>query len=95
MLFATNLIIYLASQPRHNAYSIPDRRTVLYHPDADTANLYQRGYGKIAVSAAGDLTSHTLTADRYMVMNKLKNTSGTMQIVPDRVSDSNIGLAYQ
>ena len=32
------------------------------------------------VSAAGDLTSHTMTADGYVVVNKLKSTSGTITI---------------
>ena len=42
----------------YNVYSLPDTRTVLYHPDVGTANLHQCGHGKITVSAAGDLTSH-------------------------------------
>jgi hypothetical protein len=49
----------------YNVYSLPDTRTVLYHPDVGTANLHQCGHGKITVSAAGDLTSHTMTADGY------------------------------
>ena len=64
----------------YNVYSLPDCRTVLYHPDVGTANLHQCGHGKITVSAAGDLTSHTLTADGYVVVNKLKNTSGTVTL---------------
>ena len=39
----------------YNAYSLPDCRTVLYHPDVVTASLHQCGHGKISVSAAGDL----------------------------------------
>ena len=62
----------------YNVYSLPDTRTVLYHPDVGTANLHQCGHGKITVSAAGDLTSHTMTADGYVVVNKLKSTSGTI-----------------
>ena len=42
----------------YNVYSLPDCRTVLYHPDVGTANLHQCGHGKITVSSAGDLTSH-------------------------------------
>ena len=64
----------------YNVYSLPDCRTVLYHPDVGTANLHQCGHGKITASAAGDLTSHTLTADGYVVVNKLKNTSGTITL---------------
>ena len=53
---------------------------MLYHPDVGTANLHQCGIGKITVSAAGDLTSHTTTADGYVVVNRLKTTNGTIQI---------------
>ena len=64
----------------YNVYSLPDCRTVLYHPDVGTCNLHQCGHGKITVSAAGDLTSHTVTADGYVVVNRLKNTSGTVSL---------------
>ena len=57
-----------------NVYSLPDCKSVLYHPDVGTANLHRCGLGKIVVSAAGDLTSHTTTADGYIVVNKLKTT---------------------
>ena len=39
----------------YNVYSLPDCKSVLYHPDVGTANLHQCGMGKIVVSAAGDL----------------------------------------
>ena len=64
----------------YNVYSLPDVKTVLYHPDVGTANLHRCGTGKITVSAAGDLTSHTTTADGYVVVNRLKTTNGTVQI---------------
>ena len=64
----------------YNVYSLPDCRTVLSHPDIGTANLHQCGHGKITVSAAGDLTSHTVAADGYIVVNKLKSTNGTISL---------------
>ena len=64
----------------YNIYSLPDVKSVLYHPDVGTANLHQCGIGKIVVSAAGDLSSHTATADGYVVVNRLKTTNGTVQI---------------
>ena len=64
----------------YNVYSLPDVKSVLYHPDVGTANLHLCGIGKIVVSAAGDLTSHTTTADGYVVVNRLKSTSGTVTI---------------
>ena len=64
----------------YNVYSLPDCKCVLYHPDVGTANLHQCGMGKIVVSAAGDLTSHTTTADGYIVVNRLKTTNGTITL---------------
>ena len=32
------------------------------------------------MAAAGDLSSHTATADGYVVVNRLKTTNGTIQI---------------
>ena len=64
----------------YNVYSLPDVRAVLYHPDIGTANLHQCGRGKLTISRAGDLTSHTMTADGYVVVNKLNTTNGTITI---------------
>ena len=33
----------------YNVYSLPDCKSVLYHPDVGTANLHQCGMGKIVV----------------------------------------------
>ena len=75
----------------YNVYSLPDTRTVLYHPDVGTANLHQCGHGKITVSAAGDLTSHTATADGYVVVNRLKTTNGTVTL---EVPQNSVGDAF-
>ena len=64
----------------YNVYSLPDVKSVLYHPDVGTANLHLCGIGKITVSAAGDLTSHTVAADGYIVVNRLKSTNGTITL---------------
>ena len=64
----------------YNIYSLPDCKTVLSHPDVGTANLHQCGTGRIVVSSAGDLSSHTNTADGYVVVNRLKTTNGTVSI---------------
>ncbi len=64
----------------YNVYSLPDTQTVLSHPDVGTCNLHQCGHGRLVVSAAGDLTSHTVTADGYIVVNSLKSTNGTVTL---------------
>ena len=64
----------------YNVYSLPDCKTVLSHPDVGTANLHQCGHGKLTVSRSGELTSHTTTADGYIVVNKLRSTNGTITL---------------
>ena len=54
-----------------NVYSLADTRTVLEHPNVGTGNLHLCGAGKIVVSWSGDLSSHTVTADGYVVVNRL------------------------
>ena len=75
----------------YNVYSLPDVKSVLYHPDVGTCNLHLCGIGKLTVSAAGDLTSHTATADGYVVVNRLKTTNGTIQI---EVPQNSVGDAF-
>ena len=75
----------------YNVYSLPDVKSVLYHPDVGTCNLHLCGVGKITVSAAGDLTSHTATADGYVVVNRLKTINGTVQI---EVPQNSVGDAF-
>ena len=75
----------------YNVYSLGDVKSTLYHPDVGTANLHQCGTGKIVVSSGGDLTSHTTTADGYIVVNKLKTTNGTITI---EVPQNSIGDGF-
>jgi len=73
----------------YNVYSLPDTRSVLYHPDVGTANLHLCGMGKIVVSSSGDLSSHTTTADGYVVVNRLKSQNGiiTLEVPQNSLGD--------
>ena len=74
----------------YNVYSLPDVKSVLYHPDVGTANLHQCGMGKIVISASGDLTTHTATADGYVVVNRLKTSGGsvTLEVPQNSAADA-------
>ena len=61
-------------------YSFADVKAVIYHQDVGQCVLSSQGLGKISISMSGDLSSHTATADGYVVVNRLKTTSGTIQI---------------
>jgi len=60
-----------APRPPRNTdvISITDCKVELGHPDVGRAHIHQCGHGKITISSAGDLTSHTMTADGYVVVN--------------------------
>ena len=64
----------------YSVYSFPECKASLYHPDVGTCPLNNNGVGKIIVSSAGDLTSHTTTSDGYVIVNKLKTTNGTVTL---------------
>ena len=64
----------------YNVYSFPDVKAVISHEDIGQCSLHESGLGKITVSAAGDLSSHTTTADGYVIVNRLKSTNGTITI---------------
>jgi len=64
----------------YNIYSLAETKSVLYHPNVGTCNLHQCGTGKIVISASGDLSSHTTTAEGYVVINKLKSENGMITI---------------
>ena len=64
----------------YNVYSFPDVKANISHSDVGSCALHQSGMGKITVSSAGDLSSHTTTADGYVIVNRLKTTNGTITI---------------
>ncbi len=68
-------------------YSLADVRAVLYHQNVGQCVLSSQGLGKISVSFAGDLSSHTATADGYVVVNRLRSSHGTVTLeVPQNSS---------
>ena len=64
----------------YNIYSLADTRVVLYHPYVGSAVLSLCGIGKLVISYAGDLSSHTTTADGSVVVNRLKTQNATVTI---------------
>ena len=60
----------------YNIYALSETKEILYHPGCGSCNLLTTGAGKIVISASGDLSSHTTTAEGYVVVNKLKSENG-------------------
>jgi len=68
-------------------YSLADVKTVMYHQNVGQCVLSSQGVGKISISYAGDLSSHTATADGYVVVNRLRNSHGVITLeVPQNSS---------
>ena len=73
--------------PKTTVYSFSDVKVVLYHPNVGQSVLSSQGLGKIAIAASGDLSSHTATADGYVVVNRLRSENGTVTLeVPQNSS---------
>ena len=68
-------------------YSLADVRAVIYHQDVGQCVLSSSGAGKISITHSGDLSSHTATADGYVVVNRLRSGHGMITIeVPQNSS---------
>lgn len=68
-------------------YSLADVRAVMYHQDVGQCVLSSQGLGKISITHAGDLSSHTATADGYVVVNRLRGSHGMITLeVPQNSS---------
>lgn len=73
----------------YSYYSLADTRVVLYHPSVGQGNLHLCGRGKMVISYSGDRSSHTTTADGYVVVNKLVANNGmvTLEVPQNSIAD--------
>ena len=72
----------------YTSYSLADLQSAIYHPDVGQCVLSDAGAGKITISRAGDLSSHTTTADGYVVINKIRSVNGTVTLEIPQNSDA-------
>ena len=73
--------------PKYTVYSFADVRVVMYHPNVGQSVLSEKGLGKIGISRSGDLSSHTATADGYVIVNRLRSSNGQVTLeVPQNSS---------
>lgn len=70
-------------------YSFEDHRVVLVHPDVGTMKLSDGGIGRVTVSYSGENSRLTTSADGGVVVNKMKNNSGAINIDVLQTSDAN------
>lgn len=73
-------------------YSFEDHRVILTHPDVGSFQLSDGGIGRVVVSYSGENSRLTNSADGGVVVNKLKNDSGTVSVDVLQTSDANLWL---
>ena len=72
---------------KFTVYSFTDVRVVIYHPNVGQSVLSNQGLGRGSIARSGDLSSHTATADGYVVVNRLRSENGTVTLeVPQNSS---------
>ena len=72
---------------KFTVYSLADVSVVMLHKKVGQCKLATQGLGKIGISYSGDLSSHTATADGYVVVNRLRSSHGTVTLeVPQNSS---------
>ena len=72
---------------KYSLSSFTDVKAVIYHPSVGQFVLSGAGLGKIGISYEGDLSSHTATADGYVVLNRLRPAGATLTLeVPQNSS---------
>ena len=72
---------------KYTVYSFTDVRVVMYHPKVGQCVLSTKGLGRISIARSGDLSSHTATADGYVIVNRLRSENGTITLeVPQNSS---------
>ena len=73
----------------YNVYSLPDVKAIAYHQDVGQCNLHGSGRGKMVITRSGDISSHTTTADGYVVVNRMASTNGaiTIEIPQNSIAD--------
>ena len=76
----------------YNIYALSETKAVLYHKNCGSCNLLKNGAGKIVISASGDLSSHTTTAEGYVVINKLKSENGMITFEVPQNSPADVYL---
>lgn len=74
----------------YSVYSFKDVRCVFNHPDIGQRILSDEGMGKITIQMAGDMSSHTQTANGYTVVNRLESNNGTVTIELPQNSPSDL-----
>ncbi len=92
---------------KYTVYSLADVKVVMYHPEVGQCVLSSQGLGRIGISYTGDLSSHTATADGYVVVNRLRTNNGsiTLEVPQNSSADEflrkwskylkNVGQTYQ
>ena len=65
---------------QYSVYSLRDVQIVVNNPNVGRAIINETGGGRVVIGYNGELSSHTKTANGYVVINKLKSDDGTVTL---------------
>lgn len=71
-------------------YSLSDIQVVISHPKVGKCVVSEQGGGRIVIGYSGDLSSHTNTANGYVVVNRIRSKNGTVSMELPQNSPSDI-----
>ena len=57
-------------------YSLADVIVTINHPEVGQCVISEQGGGRVVISRTGNLSTHTITATGYVVINKMRAVSG-------------------
>lgn len=64
----------------YSTYSLADVRLVFNHPNVGQCVISDCGGGRVVIQYQGDISSHTLTANGYPVINKMRAKHASVQL---------------
>ena len=65
---------------KYSVYSLADVTVTVNNPSVGQCVVSKEGGGRLVINRNGDLSSHTMTATGYVVVNKMRNVAGSISL---------------
>jgi len=65
---------------KFSVYSLADVVVTINNPNVGQCVISEEGGGRVVITRQGDLSSHTVTATGYVVVNKLRSVNGSVAL---------------
>ena len=77
---------------KYNVYSLADTKVIVNHPDVGQCVISEAGGGRVVIAYSGDMSTHTVSATGYPVINKLRNLAGSVTLELPHNSDTDLWM---